>query len=1036
MNTGRPRHKISAGRVRFVDQWMSCAPKNKESPDVSVKVGAEIYSLNRLRLALMSNYFEKLFTTEYMEKESELIEIQALDSLTFSAIIDLTNGENLDSLIDADSYVSLLLAMDYLQMEIDLRPFKKFIKTYTKKDLPFDPQMFELCHVICANRDYTYLERDVHIYLSSYLMDFPTYQEFLLLPPEHLINVIKIQQRTSKYSFVYEKTVISQICAKWIYQDVENRLQYFIQLVNAANRRLFQSFFRINACDVGDRLNNVEEGSKEEKMGRYFYQLLNGENFCCDDPEPENPKISTTKETCYTVNQIEKNEKWSKFVENAFLYDVTIKAEEKTYKLHRSMLKRSSKYFAGIFAAEKRETGSSICVDKDKPHVIDMDAATFDAIVEFIYFDDVVLNRTTCIGLLKAGKALKIEDLILTCCLWMKCNEEKLCFEDILRILDFIEHDEDYTRRYEYREIYKLLLLLFDCDASENLTNDIIRRVWNVGEILQWGELTNKCVEWIVRNLLGSNIEDVLKTLNKEQGEDVLRRFLDMYTDALFYNHVFYILQVTEHFEFEKLTYRCLEWMMQNRKAMSPENVIKILNFTLGKEKFDHYYGFFLCEHVIATWPNVNESLFCTISSAMLENMLASPNLLFDDPRCILDICAKWIVYDVENRYPLMPKIAFDINCNCMANRDDFNITEIPQDLNNCSEQSIRDKLWEILSANPLMPRYSDPRYSEKPVFISSYNSENSPDVEEFRCDIFDVDFNKIASLKPLQLYNDCLLENSLRMKQSDAHVLSATQIEDNLFMIFKVCTKYVFLVYVSSFKKLYSLASIPCRKNEFYQQKTILNCENQVYGVFFENTMMKYSVQMNRWEVISDTKVGTKRISRGCIRYTSDGTNLFRVFEPYYRYPPSSKKSLPKYVIELWKDSWFSFADLTNFRSENLIHVSNIENSIAVLLQSELWLFDIQSLSWRNFSVPSEVSFSSSMLNSPFVTNHGNSLLYVFNNDVYELQHREEEWKMKKNLPFEPYVIGNMKLIHRSVSTKLAPESAMSPVCRMIVSS
>ncbi|XP_065199761.1 actin-binding protein IPP-like isoform X2 [Planococcus citri] len=267
--------------------------------DISVKVGEEIFPLNRLQLALVSSYFEKLFTEYYAEKDSKLVEIGVMDSKTFSTIVDIINGKDLESLINADNYVSLLMGMDYLQMEIRLFDFKFFIEQYAG-DLPFDPQIFQLFSLICCNQSYEYLRSTIYTYLFHHIVELPKYQEFFFLQLDDLIDIIEAAQprsirRTSsltRYSntYDYEMNAISQMCSKWICHDVEKRRRHFLALVNAANCRLFNFSFQISPSNASSVLSKMEEYCQEEEIQTCFYQLLNYNGQIIDHPEDEQPR--------------------------------------------------------------------------------------------------------------------------------------------------------------------------------------------------------------------------------------------------------------------------------------------------------------------------------------------------------------------------------------------------------------------------------------------------------------------------------------------------------------------------------------------------------------------------------------------------------------------------------------------------------------------------------------------------------------------------------------------------------------------------
>ncbi|XP_065199754.1 uncharacterized protein LOC135831299 [Planococcus citri] len=994
---------------------MTVAGEYSKCHDVSVKVGEAIYPMNRLQLALVSNYFEKLFVEGFVEKDRELVEIHAFDSNTFSAIIDVINGKDLKSLINADTYVSLLVAMDYLQMKINLEPFKEFMKAYiVEHDMPFDTQMLELYRLIATNRDFKDLKFYLYSYLSCHFTDFVNYPEFLSLPLDDLIDIIKIQKGVRRSSGSDEMNIISQVCVKWILHDVEKRLNNFVKLVNATNYRLHRFSYRINTDCVNARLNNMEGDRKEEEIRRYFCQLLNygGEIYPDDSEDPGIDVGLPARKISHKLNRIDVKEKLAKILENGYLCDVTIEAGEKTYELHQCVLKTASSYFADLFSAKNCEP-SSIHEDKGKRYVINIDENTFDSIVKFMYFDDISLNAfEQSMKILRAGKILKINTLIKKSLSWMESNAKDLSIEDILQILDFVVGDDSFDGE-ELNRISKLACKILVSRTIKNLTYDIIRRIWKVDKILKSGTLTSSCVLWMKDNFQTSYIKDIIEILYEVQEEESLSWLLNN-LGAGQPDNIFQVLCASENLEFDKLTNRCMKWFMENQSARTEETITKLLDFTRGKEKFDREHELLFCERMVATWPNIDESQFCTISYTMLQNLLTLPNFFPKNPSEILDVCAKWIVHDVENRYRLIPRIAFGINRNCTVNPDDNKITETLQDLDNCSQQSIKDKLWETLSSTSLVPHCNDTTnlaLEEIPVFISSYTGR---DVKEFGCDVLDAELNVITSLKSLRFH----YESSLGAMCP----LTAALIKDNLFVLcnnYFICTSE-FFVYNLSSKKFYALGGIPRIRSP--GKSTLLNCNNQVYCCSSEeNDIMRYSIELNRWEVIFNAEIEVVRNDdfKNTVRYTSDGANLYRVFSIL---PLMGSRFACKYVVQTWnfnQGRWIQLPDLPN--SSAFIQVgatlTNIKNGIAVLFQSVVFLFDLQSQSWRRVSLPFRPETDYGWWVS-FITHYDDGLLYACDGNIFQLHDLQGEWVLKNN-PQYGFVNKrcDMALIHRCVN-------------------
>ncbi|XP_065199760.1 uncharacterized protein LOC135831305 isoform X1 [Planococcus citri] len=591
------------------------------------------------------------------------------------------------------------------------------------------------------------------------------------------------------------------------------------------------------------------------------------------------------------------------------------------------------------------------------------------------------------------GKTLKMNVLIIESLSWMGDNVETWSIEDILQILNFNVDDDSFKNRYCVI-IYIYIKRFLNSETGKKLTRDEIYRLWNVAEILRLQDLTDACVQRMADDLHTLNIEDILEMFDEKLGKVVVRRILsNLYRNKLSFENALLILRTNEALKFEEFTSQCMKWITENvkSKSLTVENIVEVLNFIDGKENFENERVLFLCEYIAVAWPDVNEALFSTISWPMLENMLASPYLFLHNIDYLLDICARWVLHDIKSRYCLIPKIAIDINHNCMVNLDDHKIAEVPSDLNNCTQQIIRDKLWEVLCSTSLVP-HSDERdliMEEKSIFVFSLLTQNS---------VLDNALDEIASLTSIAVSN-----------QSN---LSTTLISGNLFVLGRCFPNLRLLVYNLSSKKLYCLAEIPRMETDGCNGSgTILNCNNQVYCCFsLGESMLRYSVTLNRWEVTFESKRKINSRDRKCILYTSDGSNLYRVF-----------KARRKLVAQTWNftsHSWTSLPDLPDLPNENEypVKITNIVNGVAVLSQSMVYIFNRKS--WRKILLPLRDEGSTKNGFFPLITHYNSSILYASDGKMYQLDlhHLREGWILMEDplYEYDPDFIQFVTVIHR----------------------
>ncbi|XP_065223360.1 uncharacterized protein LOC135847655 [Planococcus citri] len=455
--------------------------------DIMVKVDEDIYYLDRLQLALQSGYFEKLFTEDYRDRNCDLIEIPLIDTDTFSAAVDIIYGEKLNDVIDDDNYASLLIAMDYLQMDIDEDIYRQILTDrficremmgfYYYWAHPFTKDVFKLYSFITVTANYQNLLPVVFQLLSQNILKFQDHDEYLSIPFDHYIHIIS-QRGFCCYGEEHQTQAFSKVCAKWICHDIENRLPRIIELVNAARYRYYCPN-ELSYDDTNLRLPAIDESTNVDKVSRHFYKLFtytgeirrgifdkvklevyedkkypdfhqNAQNKYYHVVHRTGSSRGCERHKIWTVPN--KDSKLQAFLRNGHLYDITIKAGEKLYKLHRAVLKSESLYFEEMFVEEcsefaaQSESTPPIPPCKDKIYFMDdIDSALFDSIVDHIYklrnyaeFASVGIVR-----LFKAAHKLKIVSLKNSCEKWMEDNSE-VCAEDVIEMLNFTHEHIEY----------------------------------------------------------------------------------------------------------------------------------------------------------------------------------------------------------------------------------------------------------------------------------------------------------------------------------------------------------------------------------------------------------------------------------------------------------------------------------------------------------------------------------------------------------------------------------------------------------------
>ncbi|XP_065224449.1 uncharacterized protein LOC135848464 [Planococcus citri] len=1022
--------------------------------DVMVKVDEDIYYLDRLRLALKSKYFEKLFTNDFNDKNDDIIEIPVMDSDTFSAIVDIIYGSELKTVVNADNYVTLLMAMDYLQMKVNEKTYRNIIfnmvmNSPLENDNDTRTSVFKLYHFLTDSGNFKSLLSVIFRFISERLEYLQDLDEFLSIPLDHFTQIIRLRYYCTYWN-KYEKQAFSKLCTKWIYHDVENRLPGTIDVVNAVRHRFFIP------TDVSREALNlqssvIDERMDQDKFSRYFYKMLayaSGEIYICVDAleldstaddkssgdedessedngesSQDNDESSQDEDESKQVKKEKKKKKkknrsgcssWvvdydadleeisqdqqffnsqsklKTFLRNSNLYDITVKVDEKIYKLHRSVLRSASSYFEDIVSTEYSELVAAQCSEvptlpsKDKIYSIDgIDSEIFDIVIDYIYLGKEKFKSDTVVRLLKALHVLKIGGLLKPCCKWMKDHSESICAKDVVEILNFTHE------KVEYKKLNKIFLGKYILNSWPKIDN-----------LPQFADLFN-AISLTTETSSRENKINLTGKVDQKTFKMIINHIYEIKREEVTDLNIVPILKASETFKMKDLIERCIDRLTLTLIVVfriSAADVIEILNFARNNIRYREALYNVLLPRYMKDWPQVDESLFCSISFEHLENLLTAAHFSLDDPRQILDICSKWVVHDTGNRYCLIPRIALAISQNRIVDSDEYSV-ENPADLNNCSQDFVRDKLWEILASTSVLP------------FAVLSESETIKEETEFptfivinkkaKFGILNFDWNEMVSFK--------LCKNACDSRES-WYPASATMINDSLFILCTINGKSYFHVYNFSLKKLFSLASdwqIYQNDDRYYNKPlkyVLLNCRNEIYCCIENGKILKYLFELNRWMKVSDREPGKYGIC-----YTSERNKLYRMYEmERVGTEPTCSYTIEAYDFQ--QNSWVSvpnvrrlsrryLRDSDEYRiPHELIFISNY--GFAVLFKSELHIFNQETQIWTQHSIPRN---HWGVYHEDFSIINGNEtgkILYVINNQLHYFSLTNQNWVLKKEWP------------------------------------
>ncbi|XP_065210947.1 uncharacterized protein LOC135839028 isoform X1 [Planococcus citri] len=442
-----------------------------------VKVDFDIYHLDRLNSSLKSEYFEKVFTSEgFTRKNDPILEIQPLNSSIFPAILDIVHGKEVYDVLNKDNYLSLLKELNHFGMRIDLQLFSSLIDHDLESCSPQDAKIIELYAFIIQNSQFEYLSKSVLKYLSNHLDVLQNHGILSFdVPLDHIVRLIKNLKDADENT----RYRVVQICSKWLCHDMKNRLPHMAKLVKKTkllhrdSEEMYSDFSKcLPSCDLD------EEARQKMISTCFFAQVANGGklhptttlDYNYDSYGRYSPQDSSDESETETivheryVNDRNDSGKLNEFRKNGYLYDITVRVGEKTYKLHRRILESKSNYFRDIFRAEYSEAiGQSdgtpkTCPSKDEEYLIsdEIDPSTFDDVISSLYgYEnlDAIFKRfeykwDNIAKFLKIVHSLRLDQLLQDCIRNLKEEHCRANSQDVENILNFAHEKSEYENLY------------------------------------------------------------------------------------------------------------------------------------------------------------------------------------------------------------------------------------------------------------------------------------------------------------------------------------------------------------------------------------------------------------------------------------------------------------------------------------------------------------------------------------------------------------------------------------------------------------
>lgn len=235
--------------------------------DVTVKVDDKTYQLHRIVLSLKSAYFQKLFDKNFIEHTQTEVELKTVEAPIFDCIVKFMYENDLLSSITSENMTKLLIALDYLQIELDLTWFNHYIQYCENISMA---HVFELFDFLMVHSRYPWLLTALLKYFSKNLLKISQTEYFVAIPFEYLKKILLYSQGRGNED--EESKNITKICANWVCHDLANRSSHIIDLVNAVKYRYSKMFFLI---DANLNIKCSECDNKQKYIEKKFEELLN-----------------------------------------------------------------------------------------------------------------------------------------------------------------------------------------------------------------------------------------------------------------------------------------------------------------------------------------------------------------------------------------------------------------------------------------------------------------------------------------------------------------------------------------------------------------------------------------------------------------------------------------------------------------------------------------------------------------------------------------------------------------------------------------
>lgn len=218
--------------------------------DVKLSIGEHVYPCHRNILAAKCPYFEKMFTGEFAESESDVVALHHIDVSSFEEILEYIYTHRLK--INKENAFTMLKQSNYLNLEDMEKKCKNYIVDTSNSVF----YVLEICEFAHLMKDTEFLEKLTKVVAANFKKQSKS-EQFLNLSFEVLRSILRwlpCYEESEGSSDAIESEKLATIL-EWIKKDAGKRTGYLEELLEFVS--LPRDFHGVLTNTFVDHISNV-----------------------------------------------------------------------------------------------------------------------------------------------------------------------------------------------------------------------------------------------------------------------------------------------------------------------------------------------------------------------------------------------------------------------------------------------------------------------------------------------------------------------------------------------------------------------------------------------------------------------------------------------------------------------------------------------------------------------------------------------------------------------------------------------------------